>query len=111
MITAPRAPLWYASVKMSEDCDARVELVSHEMSAIHGVVAKWRLLGPQGDETGRDGNDVLASSAAPVTSSSEKCTNTPLPIHRHSTSKHSATHAHTLVVPLLFLPTIWYDIV
>ena len=44
MITAPRAPLWYASVKMSEDCDDRVELASHEMSAIQGVIATWRLL-------------------------------------------------------------------
>ena len=55
MITAPRAPLWYASVKMSEDCDARVELASHEMSAIQGVVAKWHLLGSQGDELNWNG--------------------------------------------------------
>jgi hypothetical protein len=45
MITAPTAPLWYASVKMSQNCDACVELESHEMSAIQGVVAAWRLLG------------------------------------------------------------------
>jgi hypothetical protein len=44
-ITAPTAPLWYASVKMSQNWDACVELESHEMSAIHGVVAAWRLLG------------------------------------------------------------------
>ena len=67
---------------MSEDCDARVELVSHEMSAIQGVVAKWRLLGSQGDEIGTDGNYVLVSSANPVTSSSEKCTKTPFPTHK-----------------------------
>ena len=83
MITAARAPLWYASVKMSEDCDARVELASHEISAIQGVIAKnGAYLGSQGDglkviET--DGNHVLVSLAAPVMSSSEKCTNTPLP--------------------------------
>ena len=45
MFTAARAPLWYASVKASENCDSCVELASHEMSAIQGVVATWRLLG------------------------------------------------------------------
>ena len=44
MITAPTAPRWYASVKMSQNCDACVELASHEMSAIQGVVAARRLL-------------------------------------------------------------------
>ena len=43
IVTAPTAPLWYASVKMSQNCDACVELESHEMSAIQGVVAAWRL--------------------------------------------------------------------
>ena len=67
---------------MFADCDARDELVSHEMSAIQGVVAKWHLSGSQGDEIGTDGNRVLVSSARPVTSSSEKRTNTPFHIHK-----------------------------
>ena len=83
-ITAARAPLWYASVKTSEDCDARVELASHEMNAIQGVVATWRLLGSDKETDWIEivGNDVLVSLAAPVMSSSENCTSAPFPTHK-----------------------------
>ena len=35
----------------------------------------------------------------------------PSPPISRSAREHSASLAHTLVVPLLFLPTTWYDIV
>lgn len=39
VLTAPTAPLFAASVKISLSSEAAVALLSHAMSAIHGVVA------------------------------------------------------------------------